>query len=378
MSHLLGVSLLFILPEMVISVKSNDEPRLLTIVIYGKALVYVTAFYINYYLIVPYSIERKHSKLLFFGCNLVLLISAMCTIAALWQWGHIDLPSDIRHIPGGIPPQPLNSIDSAETTRYTMDWVMIWRDSLVLLMTVALAVALKLTGKWKDNERMRHEAQSIQRHNELTSLKAQLNPHFLFNTLNTIYALIDIKPNCARDAVHELSSMLRYALYECHGTVTLDDELRFVDTYIQLVNLRMPNQKCIQSTLTSGNCGSKQMAPLLFINIVENCIKHSSQTSEKEPIKVQITALNGVVTCECSNPYLPSAPINHNGLGLKNLQRRLDLLYGNKASMIIDKSSHRYSVTMKVDISQPPLFSDESKYSDEDINNKMFSTPNIK
>lgn len=355
-SHLIGVSLLFILPEMVISVISDEGPSELTVVVYGKALVYVTVFYINYHFLVPHCLQRNHAKTRFLCYNLLLAIVAMALFGALWQWGHQLTP---QHDSMGAPaPPPPDGMISRHNPEARMEWIMMWRDTLVLVLTVALAVAIKLTSKWQEHERMRHEAQSIQRQSELTGLKSQLKPHFLFNTLNTIYALIDLKPEGARDAVHELSSMLRYALYECHSTVTLSDEIRFVDSYLRLVKLRLPNENCLHTYLNAGNCGTLQMAPLLFINIIENSIKHSCLSDRNDFIDIRITAEDGIVTCVCSNPYKLSGSQPRKGLGLNNLKRRLELLYGSHAQLTIDKTSNRFTATLQVNISQPPTFSE--------------------
>lgn len=357
-SHLIGVCLLFILPEMVISVISDEGPSELTAVVYGKALVYVTVFYINYHFLVPHCLQRDHSKTRFICYNLLLAIGAMMLFGAMWQWGHqLPPPQDIMGTP---PPPPPHGIMPRRNPAARMEWIMMWRDTLVLVLTVALAVAIKLTSKWQEHERMRHEAQSIQRQSELTGLKTQLKPHFLFNTLNTIYALIDLKPEGARDAVHELSSMLRYALYECHSTVTLSDEIRFVDSYLRLVKLRLPNENCLHTYLNAGNCGTLQMAPLLFINIIENSIKHSFLNNIDDFIDIRITAEDGIATCVCSNPYKPSAQQSRKGLGLNNLKRRLELLYGSQAQLTIDRTSNRFTATLQVNISQPPAFSESA------------------
>lgn len=367
-SHLLGVSLLFILPEMVISVTSNEGPNELTAVVYGKAMVFVAVFYVNFYFLVPYCLKRSHVKTRFLCYNLILGIVAMAIISLLWHWGHYAM---LHHDPGPPgPPPPPGGIHPHTGPHGMIDWVMLFRDAFVMVLTVALAVAIKLTAKWREHERMRHEAQSIQQQNELKSLKSQLNPHFLFNTLNTIYALIDINPEGARNAVHELSSMLRYALYDCHSTVTLNDEIKFVAAYLRLAKLRLPNEECLRTELNAADCGSLQMAPLLFINIIENSIKHTAPLTANEHIDIRITAENGTVTCVCSNSYLPETAPTHKGLGLRNLRRRLKLLYGAKALLTIDKSANRFTVTMQVDISNPPAFAEAAHSIDHSTTHK--------
>ena len=98
-SHLLGVSLLFILPEMVISVTSNEGPNELTAVVYGKAMVFVAVFYVNFYFLVPYCLKRSHVKTRFLCYNLILGIVAMAIISLLWHWGIMRCSTTIRGLP---------------------------------------------------------------------------------------------------------------------------------------------------------------------------------------------------------------------------------------------------------------------------------------
>lgn len=113
------------------------------------------------------------------------------------------------------------------------------RELLVVVLTVALGQAIKFIYKTHRVQRRHHELMARERENELKQLKAQLNPHFLFNTLNSIYALIDIAPAKAKDAIHRLSKMLRYILYENQGVITFGEECEFLRHYTDLMRLRL-------------------------------------------------------------------------------------------------------------------------------------------
>ena len=360
LSHLLVLSLLFIIPEMVIQAAYDDPDEPMSAVIYGKALIFVSVFYANYYLILPYCINKSYRVARFIGANLALIILAMCGLMLLWAWGHPEC--NVHHLP--VPPPPPEVVNAQGPAsnmppgpRSFGHWAMIWRDMLVILLTIALAVAMKLVVKWHQYETERHEAMNMQQQNELSGLKAQLNPHFLFNTLNTIYALVGQRPDEAREAIHELSTMLRYALYDCQKTVTLSEELNFVRSYLRIASLRMPWPHCIHSVIDAGNCGSLMVAPMLSINLVENAVKHACIQKPDDVIEVNITASNGSVMCFCANPYKPEAePKKTPGIGLKNLRRRLELLYGDRASLVIEQTPDHYVAVLTVNISAPPKF----------------------
>ena len=113
----------------------------------------------------------------------------------------------------------------------------------MLTLTLALAVALRLSVKWKDLQQQRRELISNQRAVELDNLKSQLNPHFLFNTLNTIYVLIAVAPDKAQGAVHRLSGLLRYMLYEDTANVMLSQEADFIENYVSLMRLRLSGRE---------------------------------------------------------------------------------------------------------------------------------------
>lgn len=186
-------------------------------------------------------------------------------------------------------------------------------------------------------------------HAELERLKTQLNPHFLFNTLTSIYALIELDSKQAKEALYRLTHLLRYVVYDIPRP-TLDSDLRFTENYIALMKLRLEAGMDLRVNIDCGDCGDREIAPMLFSTIVENAFKHSRGTGSREPITIDITTDGGYVTCMTSNPYLPVPDTQEepHGVGLINLRRRLQLLYGHDAALSADGDGRIYRCQLKI------------------------------
>ena len=164
---------------------------------------------------------------------------------------------------------------------------------------------------------------------ELSNLKSQLNPHFLFNTLNNIYSLIAFSPEKAQEAVHDLSRLLRYVLYESNQPlVPIEKDLDFLRNYIELMRIRLPRHVDLQTDIEAATPGV-MIAPLLFISLVENAFKHGVSNSQPSFIQITIRQAGDTVSCSIRNSYFPKSAGDKSGsgIGLSNLEKRLSLLY---------------------------------------------------
>ena len=169
---------------------------------------------------------------------------------------------------------------------------------------------------------------------ELAWLKNQINPHFLFNTLNNISSLTQIDADAAQDAIAQLSDLLRYAMYETNKQmVPLSGEIEFMRNYIGLMQLRC-NEKTVVNTQFSIENTQQEVAPLLFISLVENAFKHGISPTEPSFIHITIEADKDCITCRIENSYHPKTAADHSGhgIGLQQVQRRLALSYPNRYS----------------------------------------------
>ena len=192
----------------------------------------------------------------------------------------------------------------------------------IYALVAAVSVAIRMTGEWYRAEKLRNEA-------ELQHLKSQLNPHFLFNTLNNIYSLIQIDPERAQGAVHDLGQLLRYVLYDsAEATVPVRKEMEFLQDYIALMRIRLPRHVDVKVSLPEDP-SSREMAPMLFISLIENAFKHGVSNEEASFIDISIREEGDSLACDIRNSNHPKddGDRSGSGLGLKNLAQRLEMIY---------------------------------------------------
>jgi LytS/YehU family sensor histidine kinase len=189
---------------------------------------------------------------------------------------------------------------------------------------------------------------------ELGFLKSQINPHFLFNSLNAVYFLIDKENKDARQALHKFSEMLRYQLYEANGDkIPLEKEIGYLKDYVDLQQLRLSEQSRVHFECL-GNTSGFQIEPLLLIPFAENAFKHISHNADgSDFVNMKLERLNGgfVFTAENSKEPVNSKTGQPGGIGLVNVKRRLELLYPGKHDLLIRDSGNTFFVQLKIDLS---------------------------
>ncbi|MGS2726223.1 sensor histidine kinase [Psychroserpens sp. BH13MA-6] len=187
---------------------------------------------------------------------------------------------------------------------------------------------------------------------ELLHLKSQVNPHFFFNTLNNLYGLM-AKDSKERDMVLKLSDMMRYSIYEGEKEwVTIKQELDYLKNYVELQEIRYHKKSDIQFKHHIENPQARIM-PLLFIILLENAFKHGLENLEKDAyIHVDLTETNNHVNFVIENNFEVQETPNTKGIGLKNLERRLELVYPNKHKLSFEVTAHTYKVSLSLKIKQ--------------------------
>lgn len=224
------------------------------------------------------------------------------------------------------------------------------RNVIIYLGVIGLAVAVRMTERWYRDEKKRDEMEKAATEAELVALKSQVNPHFLFNTLNNIYSLIQIDQDKAQEAVHDLSGMLRYVLYDSEKpSVPLSKETGFLKDYIKLMSMRCSSNVSLDVSLPETD-SDKHVAPLLFIPLVENAFKHGISTSEPSSIKIELKEEGEYVSFLVENTSFPKNDSDRSGsgIGVKNLQRRLDMLYPGQHSFEYGESFGLYRSFLKI------------------------------
>jgi LytS/YehU family sensor histidine kinase len=196
------------------------------------------------------------------------------------------------------------------------------------------------------------EAESRQFKAELDLLKAQINPHFLFNTLNNIYSLVVTRHENAADALLRLSSVMRYVLDAAkRDRVRLSDEISFIEDILSLEEIRLEDQ-CVTDFVVTEGFKDREVAPLLFIPMVENCFKHGiSANKALNHVKISLTSNEQGITFTTVN-HMASGPekqlLRQSGNGIANLRKRLGIIYPGQATLEILQEDDDYKVKMKI------------------------------
>jgi LytS/YehU family sensor histidine kinase len=186
---------------------------------------------------------------------------------------------------------------------------------------------------------------------ELQHLHYQLQPHFFFNSLNNIYALVDIAPEKAKTSIHSLSKLMRYMLYDTNEeTVSLSKEIDFMKKYIDLMKLRISDKTKVTYNFPSEETGIK-IAPLLFISLIENAFKHGVSASKESEIDIKMTVKLQTVLFSIENDNFPKKTDDKSGsgIGLPNIEKRLNLLYPNKSSFKTFVKENRYMAQLEIE-----------------------------
>ncbi|MEJ8844231.1 histidine kinase [Lacibacter sp. H375] len=187
---------------------------------------------------------------------------------------------------------------------------------------------------------------------ELSFLKSQINPHFLFNSINAVYFLIDKENKEAREALHKFSDMLRYQLYEAGGDkIPIEKEIDFLNDYVALQKLRKDDQYKVDFSADTEVKGFS-IEPLLLVSFVENAFKHiSHRSNETNYVKVKLSKTKGTLDFQVENSKEDAISIEKNGgIGLQNVKRRLELLYPGKYDLNIQNGGEVYSVHLKLHV----------------------------
>ena len=280
---------------------------------------FMIVFYINYiYLIGRFLYRQKTTEFILINLLLIIVIGTLMYYA---QDYIISLNLEGR------------------TRRYRKrhqktQYMFIARNLCSLALIVGLSVGIKMSARWSKVESERKELEKEKTEAELKNLKSQINPHFLLNTLNNIYALIEFNPTKAQTAVEELSKLLRHLLYDNNETyVPLLKEVEFIRNYIELMRIRLSKNVKLTTNIEVSPGTPTRIAPLIFISLIENAFKHGVSGNKESFIDIQLKEnLNGEVEFICRNSAFPKSESDKSGsgIGLNQVKRRLELLYPNQ------------------------------------------------
>lgn len=295
-------------------------------------LVFITAdYYIITYYILPQFLKKKQYAL-FIGYTLAL-IAFSALLRAI-----VSLEMNLHVFSGHTRPDfgtlYLNSLLN----------IFIWVELIVTAKMIADRIYNQQKLALMEQERVKHE---------LDFLKAQINPHALFNSLNTIYGHIDKNNQEARNILLKFSGLLRYQLYDCsEEKISLEKEIEFIRNYISFQQIRKEKNLEVEVCINADQ-GNYTIAPLLLVILIENAFKFVSSFADKENrIEIKLTAANGVFDFFVSNTTEHRRPmpsiINQGGIGLTNLKRRLELIYVGKYTLDFKQDVDHYEASLKL------------------------------
>lgn len=289
----------------------------------GLAL-YAAVFYLNYlWLIQSFFFKRKFFVFVVINIVLVLVIMLVKTpwIDRLFMG---PMPIPVKGFGGGPPPnEPLRGITGLFVVK---DWI-----SNIIPVFMALIVAF--IQRWIGDEKRQSQIQNEQLQSEIHLLRYQLQPHFFFNALNTIYALTEVDPKQAQVTIHGFSKLMRYMLYESDKpTVSLSDEMDFIENYIQLMRLRLPATTEVVTNFPEVAKRNGMVIPMVFLPLVENAFKHGVSASQASTIVFELEIMTNSIVFKSSNSNHSVSDEQGSGIGLENLRKRLELSYPNSFS----------------------------------------------
>ena len=217
---------------------------------------------------------------------------------------------------------------------------------------VAFSIALHLSKEWYFQQELIRKMEVEKLNAELEYLKAQINPHFVFNSINTIYFQIDKENVTARESLSAFSEMLRYQLYECNEKeILIEKEVNYLKNYVALQRMRKDENYKI-SLVEGEHLKGFLISPLLLIPLVENAFKHVSHHPGKNEVRIRIERRDTIFRLSVFNTK-ESKNVNQTrtGIGLKNVKRRLELLYKDRHELLIDNRPDTFEVTLSLPIS---------------------------
>ena len=286
------------------------------------------SFYVSYFLLFPRFLVRKKFFVLFVFGSLACLISALSG----------SLISTIFY---GFD-QPIFK-DAREFIGFTV--------SLSLIAAIHAVIALVIRGfiTWYDEIKLKEELAAKNFEMELALIKSQINPHFLFNTINNIDVLITKDATKASEYLNKLSDILRYMVYDTKGEkIPLVKELAYIEKYLELQKIRTTNPNYVNFEIV-GEPNNFQIAPLIFFPFIENAFKHTESNKTLNKINIKVSIKQNKIEFQCVNTYQKTLQkSDYGGLGNELIKKRLMLLYPSKYSLAIDDNEGIYKVTLTI------------------------------
>ncbi|MCX6272331.1 MAG: sensor histidine kinase [Bacteroidetes bacterium] len=283
-------------------------------------LLSITLFYINAHFLIPRYFTKKH-----WGTYLLIMLSSLTIIITMVIWVR-----NLTENPGFFNrPRPWDFL--------IFPSLLFWSMSTVYGSVITYS-------------KRQREAETEKLKTELLFLRSQINPHFMFNTLNNLVSLARKRSEQLEPSLLKLSGLLQYMIYESNcEKVSLRQEIDYLKNYIDLQRLRFGNEVMIRSDLAENIDESVEIPPMLFIPFIENAFKHGIILNDPPEINISLTILHHTISLIVSNTFNPLGNETNDqtpGIGLPNAKRRLDLLFPDKHELVINREGHWYTINL--------------------------------
>lgn len=315
----------------------------LTLYFFLSNFFYIAFYYLNTNLFIPKLLEQN--KTIAYVSLIIVLLIFFGVFPRLYQY----LVGDIQRFSSNLRPTRPRNFKPAILSPGSI---------AIFLVVFIFSTGIKVINQWLQTERRNKQIENEKLQAELSFLKAQINPHFLFNTLNNIYSLAAAKSDETGTAVMKLSNIMRYVLTEAkNDQVPLEKEIQFITDYLELQKIRTTDKTCIGFTI-AGDPAGKQISPMLFLPFVENAFKYGVSTRELSPISILLEIHNNNGRSDNiyfrikNSKHLTSNPksVDKTGIGINNTRRRLDLLYPNRYNLRIEDEATSHTVHLNIDL----------------------------
>ena len=317
-------------------------------IVWHKFAVYLLLFLIHNFFLAPLLVSG-HKRVTYFSIVMAVLIAftAYQCSSRPPMGPRPPMEQFDRHDPppfGKQAPRPRHHPDMPPPFVGEHDILAI----VVLILMFGANLGIKGYFHNRDDRKRLAELERQNLEQQLEYLRYQINPHFFMNTLNNIHALVDIDPEKAKDTILELSKMMRFVLYEGNKqSVPLSRELDFVRHYVALMQLRYTDKVSIAIHLPT-EVPDRQIPPLILITFIENAFKHGISYQHKSSVEVKVIIEHEELHFVCNNTKAEKSNEEKGGVGLVNVRKRLDLLYGNDYVLNIHNDANIYSVELNI------------------------------
>lgn len=320
---IIWTTLFFIIYLQFYLIEGRDVPS----IIFNRLGITILVFYINYIYLVP-KLLLKRRILLYIASILIILIIPIFLFQYFFP---INNSSIIVYNENSLVSKRLEYMGPI----------------MFSIAFLIIGTTIRMYKEWNENEKNKKEIENQKITTELQFLKNQLNPHFLFNSLNSIYSLTKKKSNDAPEAVITLSELMRYMLYQTNNSlVLLRNELDYIQNYVKLQRLRIVNNEKVTLNI-HGIISNQKIEPLLLISFIENAFKFGTDFKGNTEIKIVFYIKEDELQFTCTNLIgSRKKDIENSGIGLQNTRERLELLYPNEHWLFDKEEENRYIVDL--------------------------------